>query len=446
MGLTDGNAESYGFGRDFERAMIALCCQRPQFWGRIGKSLDVELIRDSACRKALETLRAISTDLGRGPSDPLMIIQRMRRMRDEGKVTLEDIRAVTEILEDADDRGLPSEEEMVSEIAPILKRRAQQAAVRQAITAHGKDSDLTDVAEKILDAQRIGQVDTSQGTRIGMDSFEAIRTLRRMQRLPTGIDDLDLQLSGGLARKALGVIVGGAGDGKSMMLSHIAAQCMYDGLAVVYATLEIPEGEVLARIKANLTDMAIDAITSGDGEGECMRRLQELGNRKFDFRPGLGLGITKEFSPFTTTVHDIKQWLDLCEQQEKRPIDVMIVDYADRMGAPKQDGDYNAQKVIYEGLRNVIDERGIFGWTACQATRSSDRKRWHDLNDMADSMHKGRIADLVITLNLQGEEGDEMEYYVAKHRTGKSRFTVGPMRHDFAHGMMAAVSRDVTRQ
>lgn len=400
------------------------------------------MLKDETAKKALEALRAIANDLGRGPSDSSMVIQRLRRFRDEGKVTLEEIRAVVELLDDAEEEGLPPDDEVIAEVAPILKRRAQQSAVRKAITAHGKDSDLTEVANEILDAQRIGQVDTSQGTRIGTDSFEAIRVLRRMQRLPIGIDQLDLQLSGGLARKALGVIVGGAGDGKSMMLSHIAAQCMYDGLSVVYATLEIPEGEVLARIKANLTDMTIDEITSGDGEQECMRRLAYLANRQFDFRPGLGLGITKEFSPFTTTVHDIRTWLDNCEAQEGRPIDVLIVDYADRMGAPKESGDYNAQKVIYEGLRNVIDERGIFGWTACQATRSSDKSRRHDLNDMADSMHKGRIADLVITLNLS-KDGDEIEYYVAKHRTGKSRFSIGPDKHWFENGQMASVIRDV---
>jgi len=798
MGLTDGSNDSYGFGLDFERTIIALCCQRPQFWGRIGKSLDVDLLRDPACRKALEALRAIANDLGRGPSDPLLVIQRMRRFRDEGKMTLEEIRAVGELLEDADDRGLPQEDEVVSEVAPILQRRAQQAAVRKAITAHGKGTDLDEIGQEMIDAGRIGEVDTSQGTRIGPASFEAIRSLRRIQRLPTGIEDLDMQLNGGLARKALGVIVGGAGDGKclakgtpvlmydgtvkavqsvivgdtvmgpdstprvvlgtnvgrselfdivpkrigdtfrvnldhvltvvlsgkrysndlvdvplrewltwstrrrndsklvhagavefgelpstsampldpyflgallgdgslkdnlrltskddeirelvveecerwglkiktygskaspttfsheltgtmgkknpvreavrelglwgcgagdkfiphayraaprsvrlatlaglldsdgssnksgfeitikslrlandiafvcrslgyaatvapvqkectnakggpkvgtyhrvgivgdtlydiplrlerkrptprrqpknplrtgfsvapvgtgdyygfsldgdhrfllgdftithnSMGLSHIAAQSLYDGLTVLYATLEIPEGEVLARIKANLTDMSIDSITSGDGEDECIKRLNHLGARKFPtnaHRPGLGLGITKEFSPFTTTHHDIRAWVDNCEQQEGRPVDVLIVDYADRMGAPKESGDYNAQKIVYEGLRNIIDERGIFGWTACQATRSSDKSKIHDLNDMSDSMHKGRIADLVITLNLRGDEGDEMEFYVAKHRTGRSRFKVGPAPHDFAHGMIAMVARDVDR-
>ena len=129
---------------------------------------------------------------------------------------------------------------------------------------------------------------------------------------------------------------------------------------------------------------------------------------------------------------------------EGRPIDVLLVDYADRMGAGDEKGDYHAMKVVYEGLRNLIDEKGIFGWTASQATRNSKDRKRHDLNHMADSMHKGRIADLVITLNLVGEEADELEYYVAKHRTGRSRVSVGPMRHDWEHGMMAPCTRNPT--
>lgn len=440
MALTDGAAESYGFSIQFEKALAVLCCSRPKFWGRIGTTLDPDALKDEASKLAITAVKAIAVDLGRGPSSSLIVVQRLRRWMDDGKVTLEQIRLVGELLEDMED-NLPPEDEVISEVTPVLKRRAQQQAVRMAIKESARGDDLSEVAAAIERADRIGVVDTSQGIRIGSGSFEEIRKLRRMQRLPTGIDDLDVQLAGGLARRSLGVVVGGGGEGKSMFLSHIAAQCMYDGLAVVYATLEIPEGEVLARVKANLTELSINSITSGDDEAECITRLTKLAARKFDFRPGLGLGIVKEFSPGSTTYTDIREWITMVEQAENRPIDVFIVDYADRMGVPKEQGDYSAGKIIYEGLRSIADEKGIFGWTACQATRGAKDRKRKDLSDMADSMHKGRIADLVITINRKGDDEDELEYFVAKHRTGLSRIAVGPLPHDWAHGQMVPVVR-----
>lgn len=442
MGLTDGNIESYGFDFGMERAIAAYSCKSHKFWGRVGRALDLDLIENKTVKLTLEAVRAITTDLGRGPSDSLVVIARLRRWMEDGKVTLEQILAVGELLEDADDANLPLEDEIASEVVPVLKRRAQQKAVRMAIASNSQDDDNAEqIAEQFTNVARIGETDTTQGIRIGVDSFEEIRKLRRMQRLSTGIDELDMVLGGGLAKKALGIVVGGAGDGKSMFLSHVAAQCMYDGLSIMYATTEIPEGEVLARIKANLTDIPIDAITSGEREQDCMDQLGKLAGRKFDFRPGLGLGIVKEFAPFSTTVHDIRSWFDNCEQMEGRPIDVLFVDYADRLGAGTDKGEYHAMKIVYQDLRDLIDDKGIFGWSASQATRDSKDRKRHDLSHMADSMHKGRIADLVVTLNLQGEEADEMEYYVAKHRTGRSRVSVGPMRHDWEHGMMSPVTR-----
>jgi len=57
---------------------------------------------------------------------------------------------------------------------------------------------------------------------------------------------------------------------------------------------------------------------------------------------------------------------------------------------------------------------------------------------MADSAHKARIADIVVTLN-KGEEG--ITYYVAKHRTDAGQQTVGPIPTDFVYGRICPTSR-----
>ena len=72
--------------------------------------------------------------------------------------------------------------------------------------------------------------------------------------------------------------------------------------------------------------------------------------------------------------------------------------------------------------------------TASQAKRSAgkDKKRVIGLDDVADSINKVRVADLVITINGQ----DELEYAVEKNRYGRAGVRVGPLPHDFACGAM----------
>lgn len=439
--------DRYSFDPEFERAAIALCCSRPRFYGRIGVALNPEFLDAPEAELILKAAQAIARVNGRGPSSNLIVIQRIRRWVDDGKVTLEQARDAVNYLDDAEDKGLPPEDDVADEIAPVLRTRAQEELVRTALDNHGKSNPA--FFEKVRKAadkgERIGSVDTSVGIRIGLDSFDEIARLRRILRLPTGIMELDAELSGGLSRSSLGVVVGGAGDGKSMFLSHCAAHAMYEGQNVLYATLEIPEGEVLARMKANLTNIPIEAIVSDQAIDIAKKRLKILIDRvASDGNPSLGYGIVKEFPAYVTQVDDIREWVRNCEDTEGGKVDLLVIDYADRIGAGKSVGktssNYETMGVVYEGLRQVAVDNEFFCWTACQSTRNSKDRKKADVNHMSDSMHKGRIADLVVTLNVCGEENDEIEFFIAKHRTGKGKITVGPLPHDFTHGRVAPPS------
>jgi hypothetical protein len=63
------------------------------------------------------------------------------------------------------------------------------------------------------------------------------------------------------------------------------------------------------------------------------------------------------------------------------------------------------------------------------------------LNDVADSMHKIRVADLVITLNLQDEDAEDpsIVFNIAKHRTGKAKVKIGPMPTEYERGRLCPI-------
>jgi hypothetical protein len=128
-----------------------------------------------------------------------------------------------------------------------------------------------------------------------------------------------------------------------------------------------------------------------------------------------------------------------------RTLDMLIVDYGDKLVSAHKNKDdknsYTSARDVFEGLRVYAVEKKLFCWTASQANRQKDRKKTLDLNDTADSMHKVRVADLVITINLRNE-ATEIVFYVAKNRTGKSRGEAGPLPVDFATGRIAPIAHE----
>ena len=434
--------EGYGFTPDFEAAVITLACRSPRFYGRIGHALHPLQLSSDSASWALKAAHAIAKTLGHGPDNTVLVMQRLNNWKHEGKISADVVSNVLDFFEYADDVGVPSEESVIHELAPVIKRRQEKNALSAAINSYNKGGDLSLLVDAVAQAARLGEVDVSIGTKLGMSSFDDIASMRHLDRLPTGIDDLDLMIDDGLGRGSLGIFIGGSGDGKSMALSQIAAFGLMEGLHVAYATLELPEPHVLGRIKAALTSVEIIDIMRGDPYDEDARtRLDSLGD-------DLGTGIVKEFTPHATTVSDISEWLKTCEDANGRPVDLLVVDYGDKLASPsKKDSEYNAMRVVFEGLRILALERRMWCWTAAQSTRRGNKNKMNkkvrlDLDDVADSMHKVRVADLIVTLNVSETEtgSRDIEFFVAKNRTGKSRFVVGPLPTEFNFGRIAPSS------
>lgn len=425
----------YNLDPNFERAVVTACCSSARFYGRIGTFLNPELLGDPACRLALEAARAVAHDSGVGPGSTLILLQRLRNWQREGKTKHEDIVAVCDVFDDAEDAGLPEEELMIAELVPMLQHRIRDRAVMAAMTDFGQKGDLQRTLDLERKAQRLGQVDTSLGVIVGEDAFADVLSLSELERLPTGVPELDHSLDGGLQRAGLGMVIAESGGGKSIFLSHMAGWSTLQGLVVCQATLELPRPIVLARTIACMTNIPINAILDKHGTG-----MQEAKDKLAAMGPSVGTCIVQDFPAQGTTMADIEAWVDECEQHLGRKVGLLVVDYIDKMnahGVKKDVGSYEMGKHTAEQMRGFADQRRIFCWTGCQATRNKKGKRL-DLSDAADSMNKPRIADLVITLNPE-EEGEMMRFFVAKHRTGRSRFEVGPLPTDFVVGRIAPV-------
>jgi replicative DNA helicase len=427
--------ETYGLDSNFERAAITALCQQPKLYGRIGKNVDPSLIVSPVGKLALESAKSFAGETGSGPDSVVIVLQRLKRWNEQGRVTHEQLEEVLDYFDAALDAGIPSEESIIAEFAPILKRKAEQSAVLGMTDAFGQRKDLTIFSKKLEEASRIGSVDTSLGERVGSTSFAIIESVRNLERLPFDVPELDLILEGGLARKCLGVAVADSGGGKSMLLSHIAASSMFKGIRVAYATLELTVPMVLARIKANLTGLPVNSIANGS--------LDEAKRRMLLLEAQLGTCYVKDFTPHSDTVQDALDWVDAIEQTEGFKIDLLVTDYADKFGfgpKTKESDTYTGGRIVYEKLRIDAVDNDRWSWTASQSTRKQKDTKRLDIQHVADSMNKVRVADLVLTLNVH-DDGASLEYYVAKNRLGVSRQSIGPLPQDWKHGRTADIIR-----
>ena len=420
-------SDKYDLDPEFEIVVAVACATSPRFYGTIGRLLEPDAFKNESAGLAVKASRAIAVDTSRPPSSRQVVLQRLNRWSAEGSVTKEQIDGVRDLFIDAP-YPMPLETDICEEIAPVLKRRMQATAVRKAMEVYAKRGDFSDVAKIIHEAEGIGRRDSTAGTRLGSAAFHLIDKVKHAERMPTYIDDLDAVIGGGLPRGCQVVWIGASGSGKSMALSHQAAGAISDGRFVAVATLELNEATWFARVIANLTNEPIDKILNGDFE-EAEEKVQAL-------YPLLGTMLIREFAAKATTMRDIRAWIKDCEEQERMPVELLVIDYGDKLGSHnrKDENEYAAQGTVYEDMRLFAHETKKWVSTASQAKRSAgkDKKRVIGLDDVADSINKVRVADLVITINGQ----DELEYAVEKNRYGRAGVRVGPLPHDFACGAM----------
>lgn len=223
----------------------------------------------------------------------------------------------------------------------------------------------------------------------------------------------------------------------SMCLSQVASNAMLLGLNVLVATLEVSRYTWNARLIASMLNIPITPIE--DGNPQTTQRVQ---HELYDLMPILGHCAISYFTPQATSVREIITWVRANEQRWRQRVDVLVVDYADKLipeGKIDKGNSYEGMREVYEKLRIWAEQNGAWVYTAAQAKgRGQNNKgRRTDVDDVADSMHKSRVCDLMITLDMVETNGArEVSLFVAKNRLGESRFSVGPLPVAFEVGRL----------
>lgn len=233
---------------------------------------------------------------------------------------------------------------------------------------------------------------------LGLDYFEdpkgrIERMLDKSFIISTGWADIDKKLYGGVEKGTLNIFCGSSGTGKSLFLQNWALNHVTLGLNVVYLTLELSE---------NLTATRLDAMISGMGTKEVVRRKDDVELKASIFKKRSGGTLRIKYMNSGTTVNDIRAYLKECEIQTGTKIDTLIVDYLDLMHPVSTKIDVSnhfiKDKYVCEELRNLGNDLACVVVTASQLNRDAVDETEFNHAHIAGGISKINTADVVMAI------------------------------------------------
>ena len=266
--------------------------------------------------------------------------------------------------------------------------------------------------------------------------------MANLDRWGTGIDELDMCLNGGLPRGNLAVLIARPGGGKSLGLSQFGAHAYNAGKVVAHIVISEIPGEIGgARVLAPIIGMRISDISREPMEAKRLwhqyKATHAVGGYKvFDFQSKTPVSVIREHV------------MSFYRKLGTKP-DVILFDYlglSSSTRAPKTANSYSMGEYITTELRDWAKDENLWVWTAAQSQRLKKGGKGSyivGLDDIADSYHVVRIADIVISFNTV--ETDEPgvftgQFFVAKHRVGPSGQLTSMCPVNWDTGMLAPSS------
>lgn len=216
------------------------------------------------------------------------------------------------------------------------------------------------------------------------------------QKIKSSLSLINKITNGGVSRKTLNVVLAHTGGGKSMYMTHEAANNLLDGKNVLYITLEMGEFKIRERIDANLLDTNIKFLKEMPRE-VFLKKINKIKEKT------TGRLIIKEYPTSTAHAGHFRYLLNELKQKQNFIPDVIYIDYLNLCASSRLKGGANTNsyfyvKAIAEELRGLAVEFDCAIWTATQVTRSGYGSSDIDLTDTSESFGLPATADLMIAL------------------------------------------------
>jgi replicative DNA helicase len=279
----------------------------------------------------------------------------------------------------------------LKEIETYCRNKAVERAILSAPKLLDKE-DFDKIVSNMKDA-----ISVSINRDLGLDYFtNPEERLRRMLQfnavMPTGYRELDLFLNGGISRKELLLFMAGSGVGKSIMMSNLAINFLFQKLNVVYITLELAEDVVAKRF---------DTMITGISQKEIFEKMSKVQADLEQLQPGMGKLFIKRMPESTTNANHVRAYLKEFEMAHGFLPDVIVCDYMDLMTSNQKISAENLfvkDKYVAEELRSIANEFNLLMVSASQMNRSAIGADDIDQSNIAGGLSKINTCDNLIAI------------------------------------------------
>lgn len=245
-------------------------------------------------------------------------------------------------------------------------------------------------------------------------------------KIPFDIDLLNTITDGGLCKKTLNVIMSGVNVGKTLMMCHLAAANLIEGLNVLYITLEMAEEKIAERIDANLLNVKMDELKMIPSDA-FEKKIDRVKNKTS------GKLIIKEYPTSSAHVGHFRHLLNELKIKKQFIPDIIYVDYLNICASSrvKQTDLYSYVKCISEELRGLAVEFNLPIVTATQVNRDGFTNSDFGMENTSESWGLPQTVDLMLGVFTSEElkELDQISIKQLKNRYSNPnkipRFIVG---------------------
>lgn len=247
---------------------------------------------------------------------------------------------------------------------------------------------------------------------VGLDYFldPEERIMRMMQRnalIPLGYKDLDKALQGGVGRKELLQLMAGSGVGKSIFMSNLAVNLLFQKLNVCYITLELAEDVVAKRF---------DSMITGIGQQDIFGKVTKVSVDLERLKSKMGKLFIKRMPESTTNANHIRSYLKEFEMLHGFLPDILVIDYLDLMTSNQKISAENLfikDKYVAEEVRSIAHDHDMLVISASQIGRSGIGAEEVGQEHIAGGVSKIYTCDNLIAI-IQTEQMKAAGEYMLK--------------------------------
>lgn len=222
------------------------------------------------------------------------------------------------------------------------------------------------------------------------EAFERFKNAPKIERIPTGIQELDEVMYGGMQKKGVGLLIAGTNVGKSTLFSIMAVNAAKMGYKVLHIFFEDEYEDMYKKYAAHLKNKSLRDITVDDCIALPTLRLWKMENEE-------------------GTVEQIAE--------EVKDADIVFVDYLSCIKYDRKN-EYSELESIMRKFETLSSKKNIAIWVAQQTNREGAKMdaTKTGMDKVQGSFRITQPAKTVIYLDNKGCDKDRVIFHIEKNK------------------------------